>query len=256
MRVLPSITRFGVLVIAGFVHAVGTLIGHDRIRRLVLRLPLPLLAEYPRLVRSLGFAYIWETWPDTDVDGGDPTGASVRVSTHHDCDVLVVGSGAGGATTAAVLAEAGHDVLIVEEGPWVEQGSVVPFSLEQMDHQYRSGGVTVALGRPVDRLHRGPLRRRRHRGQQRALLGVRPRRRSTRWRRSTAIQDFATDDVLSICDEVEASLSVQTVPGRHTPASDILRRGADRLGWQTRRDPAVDDVPGRCRRRPRDNARA
>ena len=69
-------------------------------------------------------------------------------SAHHDCEVLVIGSGAGGATTAALLAEAGIDVLVVEEGAWVEQGSVAPFSLEQMDRQYRSGGVTVALGRP------------------------------------------------------------------------------------------------------------
>ena len=65
-----------------------------------------------------------------------------------DAEVLVVGSGAGGATTAAVLAEAGFDVLIVEEGEWIDQGEVVPFSLEQMDRQYRSGGVTVALGLP------------------------------------------------------------------------------------------------------------
>jgi hypothetical protein len=67
--VLPSITRFGVLVIAAVVHVVGTVLGHDRVRRIVLRLPLPLLAEYPRLIRSLGYAYIWETWPNTDVDG-------------------------------------------------------------------------------------------------------------------------------------------------------------------------------------------
>ncbi len=62
--------------------------------------------------------------------------------------MVVVGSGAGGAPTAALLAEAGFDVLVVEEGEWVEQGSVVPFSLEQMDRQYRGGGVTVALGLP------------------------------------------------------------------------------------------------------------
>ena len=62
--------------------------------------------------------------------------------------VLVIGSGAGGATTACLLAEAGFDVLIAEEGPWVEQDTVVPFSLEQMDRQYRAGGVTVALGLP------------------------------------------------------------------------------------------------------------
>ena len=66
-----------------------------------------------------------------------------------EADVLIIGSGAGGATTATVLAEAGFDVLVVEEGSWVEQGEVVPFSLEQMERQYRAGGVTVALGRPA-----------------------------------------------------------------------------------------------------------
>ena len=70
VRVLPSITRLGVLVIAAAVHAIGLVIGHARARRIVLALPLPLLSEYPRLVRSLGYAYVWETWPDTAVDGG------------------------------------------------------------------------------------------------------------------------------------------------------------------------------------------
>lgn len=72
VAVLPSITRFGVLVIGRTVDLAGTLIGHDRIRRIVVKLPLPLIAEYPRLVRSLGYAYVWETWPDTLVDGGSP----------------------------------------------------------------------------------------------------------------------------------------------------------------------------------------
>ena len=70
VRMLPSITRFGVLLIGIGVEVLGRVIGHGRARKLVLRLPLPLVAEYPRLVRSLGYAYIWETWPDTDVDGG------------------------------------------------------------------------------------------------------------------------------------------------------------------------------------------
>ncbi|WP_040495767.1 hypothetical protein [Ilumatobacter nonamiensis] len=67
--VLPSITRFGVLAIGAGVDTAGMIVGHHRVRRVITRLPLPLLAEYPRLVRSLGYAYIWETWPDTDVNG-------------------------------------------------------------------------------------------------------------------------------------------------------------------------------------------
>ena len=69
VEVLPSITRFGVRVIGGTVDLLGRSTGQQRVLTVVTTLPLPLLAEYPRLIRSLGFAYIWETWPDTAVDG-------------------------------------------------------------------------------------------------------------------------------------------------------------------------------------------
>ncbi len=158
------------------------------------------------------------------------------MSVHHDCDVLIVGSGAGGATTAAILAEAGHEVLIVEEGPWVEQGSVVPFSLEQMDQQYRSGGVTVALGLPSIAYTEGRCAG----GGTEVNSGLYwrpPEATLDSWRTKYRITDFATDDLFSICEEVEDALSVQKVPGEHTPASNILRRGADRLGWRN------DEIP-------------
>lgn len=150
---------------------------------------------------------------------------------HHSCQVLVIGSGAGGATTAALLAESGVDVLIVEEGPWIEQDSVVPFSLDQMDRQYRSGGVTVALGRPSIAYTEGRCAG----GGTEINSGLyrRPSEETLdRWRTGYAIHDFDDDTFYAACDEVERSLSVQTVPGRHTPASERLRRGAERLGWQ------------------------
>lgn len=69
VHVLPSLTRFGVLAIGRCVDIAGMVFGQSNVRRLVTTLPIPLVAEYPRLVRSLGFAYVWETWPDTTVDG-------------------------------------------------------------------------------------------------------------------------------------------------------------------------------------------
>ncbi|MDJ0767310.1 MAG: GMC family oxidoreductase [Ilumatobacter sp.] len=175
----------------------------------------------------------------------------VDAAPHHDCEVLVVGSGAGGATTAALLAEAGIDVLVIEEGPWIEQGSVVPFSLEQMDRQYRSGGLTVALGRPSiaytegrcagggteinSGLYRRPVE---------ATL--------ERWRRTHGVVDFSDEEFYAACDEIEAALSVGRVPGRHSPAGDRLRRGAAALGWQHEEIPrwmtyptSTDAVAGR-----------
>ena len=64
-------------------------------------------------------------------------------------EVLVVGSGAGGAVTAAALAAAGRTVTVVEEGPWVDPDSVEPFSLEEMVAKYRHHGLSAALGNPA-----------------------------------------------------------------------------------------------------------
>lgn len=63
-------------------------------------------------------------------------------------DALVVGSGAGGATTAATLASAGVQTLVLEEGPAIEPGTFRQFSQDQMRAQYRNLGQLVALGNP------------------------------------------------------------------------------------------------------------
>ena len=67
---MPSVMRIGVFAIAALVRACMMLAGGQRVVELLARRPLPLLGEYARLVRSLGYAYIWETWPDTLPDGG------------------------------------------------------------------------------------------------------------------------------------------------------------------------------------------
>jgi hypothetical protein len=66
---LPSVMNFGVMLIAALFSGLLALPGSDSILRFLARTPLPLLGEYVRLVRSLGYAYIFETWPDTRADG-------------------------------------------------------------------------------------------------------------------------------------------------------------------------------------------
>lgn len=157
--------------------------------------------------------------------------------------VLVIGSGAGGATTATVLAEAGFDVLVVEEGDWVEQGDVVPFSLDQMERQYRSGGITVALGRPSIAYTEGRCAG----GGTEVNSGLYwrpPGELLDRWRTEFRIDDFDPTELLSIADEVETALSVQPMPGAHSHPSDVLRRGADALGWRQGEVPRWMTYPG------------
>jgi len=65
---MTSLTRAGVLIIGG-AYRVLMLVAGWRPARLLAATPIPLLGEYPRLVRSLAVAYIWERWPDTMPDG-------------------------------------------------------------------------------------------------------------------------------------------------------------------------------------------
>lgn len=66
-----------------------------------------------------------------------------------DCDVAIVGSGAGGAVAAAVLAEAGLDVLVLESGPYVDRDDYPTDPLIGLPLMYRDGGLTIAQGRPA-----------------------------------------------------------------------------------------------------------
>jgi hypothetical protein len=74
---LPSPMRVGVGVVASVVGLVGAVVGTDRIARFLGRHPVPIFGEYARLVRSLAFAYVWDTWPATASDG-TPLGAERR----------------------------------------------------------------------------------------------------------------------------------------------------------------------------------
>jgi choline dehydrogenase-like flavoprotein len=65
-----------------------------------------------------------------------------------ECDVVVVGSGAGGAVAAATLAEAGLDVIVLEAGDSYNRDTYPSDPLAAISSLYRDGGLTIAEGRP------------------------------------------------------------------------------------------------------------
>ncbi len=65
-----------------------------------------------------------------------------------ECDVVIVGSGAGGAVAAAELAEAGLDVLVLEAGGHYNRENYPSDHLEAIATLYRDAGLTIAEGRP------------------------------------------------------------------------------------------------------------
>jgi choline dehydrogenase-like flavoprotein len=80
--------------------------------------------------------------------GPEPLGDLEPPVGGEECDVVVIGSGAGGAVAATVLAEAGHDVLVLEAGPYLDRRSYPDEPLEALTALYREGGLTVAEGLP------------------------------------------------------------------------------------------------------------
>jgi len=85
-------------------------------------------------------------------EGTRPSGVFTRHDIHGDtvvdCDVVIVGSGAGGATMAAELAEAGIDVVVVEEGSYYGTRDFTADTSAMIRQLYRDGGATMAIGNP------------------------------------------------------------------------------------------------------------
>ena len=153
-------------------------------------------------------------------------------------DVLVIGSGAGGATTASRLADAGHQVTIVEEGPSVDPDELEPFSLEEMVAKYRHRGGTGALGQPPVAYTEGRCVG----GSTEVNSGLwhrLPTELTEQWRLRYQIDEFDPDALDRRAAGIEDELTVSLVPGEPPPSSAILRDGAEALGWRSQEFPRV-----------------
>jgi choline dehydrogenase-like flavoprotein len=63
-----------------------------------------------------------------------------------ECDVVVVGTGAGGAPIAYELARRGHAVMLVEEGPLFTREEFTGRAVDMVRKMYRDSGLTIAWG--------------------------------------------------------------------------------------------------------------
>lgn len=75
-------------------------------------------------------------------------GKDIHTDARIEADALVIGSGAGGATAAKLLAEAGLDVVVIEEGAH-RRSEDFHGSIPHLMHElYRDGGLTPIYGKP------------------------------------------------------------------------------------------------------------
>jgi choline dehydrogenase-like flavoprotein len=144
------------------------------------------------------------------------------------CDVVVVGSGAGGASVARVLSEAGVSVIVVEEGDYHDASTYSRDVFDSLPKLYRDSGLTVAEGRPAIPLPVG-----------RCVGGTTVINSGTcfrapgdilmRWREDHGI-DWATD-LDGEFEAVEHALDVTpVVPGAVGRNAELCRIGAEALG--------------------------
>jgi NAD-dependent dihydropyrimidine dehydrogenase PreA subunit len=146
-------------------------------------------------------------------------------------DVVVIGSGAGGAVAASTLAEAGLDVIVVEEGEEVSAESDFrgpPF--ERFQRMCRDDATTQAWGKPPIPMPIG-----------RVVGGTTvvncgtcfraPRRVVSRWRSEYGVTD-GYDELVGHFDAVEDALNIRPVPWELLgPNGMAAHKGAVALGY-------------------------
>ncbi len=149
-----------------------------------------------------------------------------------DCDVVVVGTGSGGSAAACTFAEAGYDVVMVEEGGYYTREQFDQDVLGSMSRLYRESGGTVIAGVPPIFFGEG-----RCVGGSAVLnAGISwrtPERVLKQWYFETGIGDFSAERLAPFFEQVEKDIHVS----HHNPGiigrdSETLRRGAEKMGYR------------------------
>jgi choline dehydrogenase-like flavoprotein len=151
-------------------------------------------------------------------------------SSRQRAEVVVIGSGPGGSTTAHLLAERGKDVVILEEGRDLPLESARSFGIEEMAQKYRAGGLNLILGNAKVAFVEGCTVG----GGSEINSGLYHRTPSElleQWRTKFQLRDSLESDLLPHFQYCEQALGVGKYPGPTPLASRKLEVGARNLGW-------------------------
>ncbi|HVO54634.1 MAG TPA: GMC family oxidoreductase [Solirubrobacterales bacterium] len=105
-------------------------------------------AVTPQVRGAIGFEISCGLADGSLPEPAGPLGETTPPEGGEECDVVIVGSGAGGAVAAAELAEAGLDVIVLEAGDHYNRDNYPSDHLDAIAELYRDGGLTIAEGKP------------------------------------------------------------------------------------------------------------
>ncbi|MFZ2619453.1 MAG: GMC family oxidoreductase [Alphaproteobacteria bacterium] len=153
---------------------------------------------------------------------------------NHTCDVLIIGSGAGGTMAARELANSnlGLDILVVEEGPH-RPATQAPTSLhESLSSMWRQGGLTMAFGKtPISYAE----------GQcvgggteiNSAIMQQTPADLREAWVEKYQIDDFSPTQWEQGYADIFKLLNASTTVGELGQASNLMAAMGKKMDWQT-----------------------
>ena len=147
-----------------------------------------------------------------------------------DCDVVVVGSGAGGGTAAAVLAQAGLDVVIVEAGRYFTEKDFDGAELSGFDRLYQNGGGMASVDGSVGLLAAQGLGGT-------TLVNYTfsfrtPDKVRDEWAREHGLAAVATPEFDQSLDAVWERIGVNAEHSIPSRRDETIREGLDKLGWE------------------------
>jgi choline dehydrogenase-like flavoprotein len=146
------------------------------------------------------------------------------------CDVVVVGSGAGGGTAAAVLAQAGLDVVILEAGRYFTERDFDGAELSGFDRIYLNGGGMASADGSVGLLAAqglGGTTLVNYTFSFRTPDAVR-----REWAAEHGLGAVATDEFDASLDAVWERIGVNAEHSLPSRRDETIRAGLDRLGWE------------------------
>lgn len=176
-------------------------------------------------------------------------GASVPAGETLECDVVVAGTGAGGAVVAKELAERGFAVLLLEEGQYYTRKDVDGRALEALNRFYRDRGMTGALGNgfipiPMGRLVGGST------AVNTGTCWRTPGWILDHWVKDLGLKDLSAEALAPYFERVEKTLQVEPATPKVTGGvGRVIARGCDALGWHhlpLRRNAPECDGHGVC----------
>ncbi len=220
----------------------------DPLRRLALRtLISPLkLAHFdnPALYKQLGCVY------DTSPARGEAKPSYMKDRVHAqlggdlavECDVVVIGTGAGGAVVGRELAEAGLAVVFVEEGRYYDRTAFTgrPFQMQQ--RLYRRGGSTFSVGNvpipiPIGQSVGGSTT------VNSGTCFRTPDRVLHSWQRELGLDELGPEGLAPYFERVEGVLGVEAARGQYLGGNGrVIARGCKALGF-TRHGPLRRNAP-------------